>query len=168
MKRVLALFAVSAATFALADSKGPLVLIDATGKVAARYFQSDVAMIEVDGGAAVPVPIENILDPGAGGVLPNRLRWVLNYGQPTWSEPDCKGIAYTDPYVIVLGRASSVWMGTLYYAGDGPGHSVQTQSYGDSSSCFNIPSASLSAYVVEGTIKLETVYPSPLRLGFGR
>jgi hypothetical protein len=143
---------------------GTVVLMDSTGKVAARPLNETLMLVTVGNGVVAPASIRPIYGPG-GHVASALATWQAG-GSVLFMSPDCTTGAhvYASPHPGVRAAAQvQTPAGTLLYVGaDGAAAAIAIESILYETGCASVTVQQSGLFPVIATVNLSTAYPPPL------
>jgi hypothetical protein len=164
-----AIAAIAVTEVACAQSAGMsqrVVLLDATGKVAARPLNETLMLVTVAGGIAAPASIRPIYGPD-GRPASAWATWQSG-GSVLFTSPDCTVGAhvYGSQYAGVRAAAQVQTPGgiVLYVGADGSATTVAIQSVLYETGCAPLTIRQSGLFPVVTSVNLSTAYPPPLSL----
>ena len=141
-----------------------IVLVDSTGKVAARPLNETVMLITISGGVAAPASIRPIYD-GDGRTASGLATWQSG-GSVLFTSPDCTTSAYVYSSTPAGTRATTqvqTSAGIMLYVGAiGTASTVSVHSILYDTGCSPVTVQQNGLLPVLATINLSTAYPPPL------
>lgn len=143
---------------------GTVVLIDSTGKVAARPLNETLMLVTVRNGVVAPASIRPIYGPG-GHTASALATWQAG-GSVLFTSSDCTTGAhvYASPHPGVRAAAQvQTLAGTLLYVGaDGAAATVTIASVLYETGCAPLIVRQSGLFPVIATVNLSIAYPPPL------
>lgn len=161
--------AVVAITVTVASAQGvgsspPVVLLDATGKLAGRPLNESLMLITVSNGIVAPAAIRPIYDPD-GRPASAWATWQAG-GSVLFTSPDCTAGAhvYGSQYAGVRATAQvRTPAGIVLYVGaDGAAATVAIHSVLYETGCSSLSIRPNGLFPVVASVNLSTAYPPPL------
>ena len=141
-----------------------IVLVDSTGKVAARPLNETVMLITISGGVAAPASIRPIYH-GDGRTASGLATWQSG-GSVLFTSPDCTTSAYVYSSTPAGTRATTqvqTSAGIMLYVGAiGTASTVAVHSILYDTGCSPVTVQQNGLLQVLVTINLSTAYPPPL------
>ena len=161
-----AAFAQDAAAAEASFPAAPIVLLDSTGKVAARALNDTVMLVTLDSGVVAPASIRPIYD-AEGRTISGLAIWQSG-GSVLFTSSDCT----RDSYVYSLPQAGvraatqvQTQAGIVLYAGAiGTGTTVVVRSILYDTGCALVTVKQDGLHPVVATVNLSAAYPPPLSL----
>lgn len=145
-------------------SLGPVVLVDSTGKAAARPLNESIVLIAVSGGVAAPASIRPIH--GTDGRAASGLATWQAGGSVLFTSADCTSGAHVYSSSYAAARATTQVQSragiVLYVGAIGPTITVSVQSVLYDTGCAPLVIQQNGLIPVVATVNLTTVYPPPL------
>ena len=149
---------------AFAQSAGSIVLIDSTGRIAARPLNESLMLVAVSPGITAPASIVPVY--GAGGRTASGLATWKSGGSVLFTSSDCTTGAHVHPLPLAGVRAAAQVQtseGIVLYAGAiGPAATVTVQSILYDAGCSPLTVRQDGLHPVLATLNLSTVHPPPL------
>jgi hypothetical protein len=141
-----------------------IVLVDSTGKVAARPLNDTIMLITVRSGVAAPALIRPIYD--ADGRTVSGLATWQSGGSVLFTSSDCTTGAHVYNLPHAAARAAAQVQTpagiTLYVGAIGPATTVAVQSILYDTGCSPVTVRQNGLHPVLATVNLSTAYPPPL------
>jgi hypothetical protein len=153
-------------TAASRASPGPIVLVDSTGKPAARPLNETIMLVSLGNGVVAPALIRPVYD--ANGRTASAVATWQAGGSVLFTSPDCTAGAhvYSSPHAGI--RASTQVQtpaGIMLYVGAaGAASTVTIHSILYDTGCALVPIRQNGLLPVVASINLSTAYPPPLSL----
>ena len=154
------------------DSAGPgfsgsaIVLLDSTGKVAARALNDTIMLVTLDNGVVAPALIRPVY--AADGRAVSGLAIWQSAGSVLFTSADCSmdGYVYSLPQAGVRAAAQvQTSAGVMLYAGAiGTASTVVVRSILYDTGCVQVTVRQDGLYPVIATVNLSAAYPPPLSL----
>lgn len=145
-------------------SSGAVVLLDSTGKVAARALTDTVVLITVERDVTAPASIRPIY--GADGRMASGLASWQSGGSVLFTSPDCTAGAHVYSGTYAGARAATQVQtpdGIVLYVGAvGISTAVDVQSILYDTGCSPISVRQNGLFPVLATLNLSATYPPPL------
>jgi hypothetical protein len=146
------------------DMARPVVLLDSTGKVAARPLNETLMLVTVGNGIAAPASIRPIFGPD-GRTASARATWQSG-GSVLFTSFDCTAGAhvYGSQYAGVRASAQvQTPAGIVLYVGaEGAANTVAVRSVLYETGCAPLTVEQNGLFPVLATVNLSTAYPPPL------
>ncbi len=148
----------------LSPSLNPIVLVDATGKVAAKPLNETIVLVTIGSGVVAPASIRPIYGPD-GREASGLAIWQAG-GGVLFTSPDCT----TGAHVYSSSRAgvrATTQVQTragisLYVGAVGQATTVSVQSILYDTGCAPVVVRQNGLHPVEATVNLDAAYPPPL------
>ena len=145
-------------------SSGAVVLIDSTGKVAARPLNETLMLVTIKNGVVAPASIRSIYD--ADGQAASALATWNAGGSVLFTSSDCTSGAHVyasqHPGVRAVAQVRTP-AGIMLYAGaDGAAATVAIKSVLYETGCAPLTVQQGGLFPVQATVNLSTEYPPPL------
>jgi hypothetical protein len=145
---------------------GAVVLIDSTGKVAARALTDTVVLMSVERDVTAPVSIRPIY--GTDGRMASGLAAWQSGGSVLFTSPDCTAGAHVYSGTYAGARAATQVQtpdGIVLYVGSvGISTTVEVRSILYDTGCSSISVRQNGLFPVLATLNLSTTYPPPLSM----
>jgi hypothetical protein len=147
-------------------SLGPAVLLDSTGKAAAKPLNESIMLVAVGAGVTAPASIRPIYGPD-GRTGSGLATWQAG-GSVLFTSADCTtgGNVYSSSYAGARAATQvQTAEGTILYVGAiGPTTTVSVQSVLYDTGCAPLKIQQNGLVPVVATVNLTTAYPPPLSL----
>jgi hypothetical protein len=154
----------SAAVSALSLSPGPIVLVDSTGKTAARPLNETIVLVTISSGVAAPASIRPIYD-SDGRTASGLATWQAG-GSVLFTSSDCTGDAHVYGSSHAGVRATTQVQtpaGIILYVGAvATASTVAIRSILYDTGCAPVTVQANGLVSVVTTLNLSTTYPPPL------
>jgi hypothetical protein len=148
----------------MSPSLSPVVLVDSTGKAAAKPLNESIMLVAIGSGVAAPASIRPIVGPD-GRTASGWATWQTG-GSVLFTSADCTAGAHVYSSSHAGARATTQVQspaGTILYVGAiGPTTTVSVQSVLYDTGCAPLAIQQNGLVPVVATVNLTTVYPPPL------
>lgn len=148
----------------MSPSLSPVVLVDSTGKAAAKPLNESIVLVAISSGVAAPASIRPIYGPD--GRTASGLATWQGGGSALFTSADCTAGAHVYTSSYAGARATTqvqTLAGTILYVGAiGPTTTVSIQSVLYDTGCAPLVIQQNGLVPVVATVNLTTVYPPPL------
>ena len=148
----------------LSPSLGPVVLIDSTGRAAAKPLDDTIVLVTISGGLVAPALIRPIY--GTDGRTASGMATWQSGGSVLFTSPDCTAGAHVYSSSRAGLRAASQVQTpagiTLYVGAVGQAITVSVQSILYDTGCAPVVVRQNGLIPVQATVNLDSAYPPPL------